>query len=140
LKANPKDTFAQHYLIEAYQLLEAALGQLGDHAGAAQAADALTGLLPGEPIATFHSARMLGASASLAAAAVDLPEARRKALAESRAALALKRLQKAVKEGAKILPQELDGPEFKTIRAHFPEPFEALKKTLEARRADPKVG
>ena len=140
LASNPKDPFSQRDLIDAYEVLEAALGQLGDHVGAAQAADALGELLPGEPIATFHSARMLGTSASLAANAGDLPEAQRKELAASRAALALKRLQNAVKEGAKILPRELDGPEFNTIRAQDPDAFDAMKKTLEARISPPKVG
>jgi len=139
LASNPKDPFSQRYLIDAYEVLEAALGQLGDHVGAAQAADALAALLPGEPIATFHSARMLGTSASLAATAADLPEARRKELAAGRAALALKRLQNAVKEGAKILPRDLDAPSFDAIRAQSPEALQVLKRTLEA-RANPRAG
>ena len=113
----PQGPVLAEHLIDAYEVLEAALRQLGDHAGAAQAADALAELLPGKPIATFRSARMLGISASLAATAADLPEARRKELAAGRAALALKRLQKAVKEGAKILPRDLDAPAFDAIRA-----------------------
>ncbi len=139
LAANPKDPFAQRGLIDAYEVLEAALRQLGDHAGAAQAGDALAEVLPAEPTAMFHSARMLGTSASLVATAADLPETRRKELAASRSALALNRLQIAVKEGAKILPRDLDAPAFDAIRARSPEALQVLKQTLEA-RVNPRTG
>jgi serine/threonine-protein kinase len=139
LASNPKDPFARRYLLEAYEVLETALKRLGNHAAAADAAEALVTILPDEPLATFHSARMLATSASLVAAAADIPAAERKSVVIGRTELALKRLQKALKEGARIVPGELDAPGFDAIRAHAPETIETLKRNLEA-DAHPRVG
>ena len=133
LKSNPKDPFSQQYLLDVYFDLEVALKQLGDHAGMADAADELLRLLPNDPRATYRSARMLDASASLAAAATDMPEAKRQQVVMTRTDLALNRLKQAIREEAKVSPKELDVPAFSAIRAQFPSAMETLKKKLEAR-------
>lgn len=139
LESNPKNPVYLKFVLDAYSDLEAVLTRLGDQSGAAAAADALVSLLPDEPLAIFHSARMLSASASLAAAAPNIPEAERTSVAKSRAELALKRLQKAVKDGARIVPEQLDAPGFDAIRARAPAALETLKKNIEI-GVPPKVG
>ena len=139
LKSNPKNPYYRRFVLDAYTDLDTVFKRLGDHAGAAAAADALVGLLPEEPFASFRSAQLLDLSAALVAVAADTPEARRKAVAETRTRLAVERLQNAVRAGAKILPRDLDAPEFEAIRARFPDTLESLKKAVDA-RVNPKVG
>jgi serine/threonine-protein kinase len=139
LKANPKNADYRRFLLEHYFDLEPVLKALGDYAGAAAAADSLLQLLPGEPHATFRSARLIDLSATLVTGDTAVPDAKRNALAATRARLALERLRQAIKQGVKLLPRDLAPPQFDAVRKHSPEALEALKKALESQAA-PAVG
>jgi serine/threonine-protein kinase len=139
LESNPKNPFYRMFLRDAFSQLGAARAQLSDHAATARAAEALIQILPDDPRAVYESARLLDTSAELAARAKDIPEGERGAVVRTRAELALKRLQQAVKDGLLLPPRDLDAPNFGAVRDHSPEALEALRKTLEA-RINPKVG
>jgi serine/threonine-protein kinase len=139
LESNRKNSFYRKFVLDAFGDLETALAQQSDHTAVAKAAETLIKLLPDDPRAVFRSAHLLDSSATLAAAAKDIPDADRPAVVRARAELALKRLQQAVKDGMILAPQTLDAPAFGAIRAQSPESLEALRKTLEA-RVTPKVG
>jgi tetratricopeptide (TPR) repeat protein len=139
LGSNPRDQNARKFVIEAHADLETVLRKLGDHAGAAGAAEALVRLLPDDAGAIYRAARLLDLGATLAAADAKLPEAERIEVVRTRADLALKRLQQALKEGAVVKPSSLDAPAFEAIRKQSPAALERLKKDLEA-RARPAIG
>jgi tetratricopeptide (TPR) repeat protein len=133
LNSNVKDPQYRQFVLTAYNTLEAALNKLGDQSGAAAAADSLTRLLPDDGDADFRAARLLSLSATLAGADKTVAEAQRNDVAGARAKLALKALQKAVKEKATLLPVNLDDTVFDVIRRQDPKAMELLKQSLEAR-------
>jgi serine/threonine-protein kinase len=138
LSSKAKDPFFRKYVLDAYKTLEIALDKLGDHSGAAAAADALARLVPDDPDFDFRAASLLSLSAKLVAVDKKMPEPERQDVAGARAQLALKQLRKAISEKAKLLPKDLDEPVFDAIRQHDPKALELLKKSLEA-RATPAV-
>jgi serine/threonine-protein kinase len=137
--SNARNPDYRTFLLDAYTALEVVLRESRDHAGLAEAADSLFAFLHDDSQAAVRSARMLDASAALAAASAGTSESERNQVMVSRAERALKRLQEAVKNETPVAPEALDAPAFGAIRARFPGALEALKKALAA-RVDPRVG
>jgi serine/threonine-protein kinase len=135
LRIDPRNPYFVQYVLQVYLGLKDAFEALRDHAAAAAAAEDVVRLLPEDALATYRSALLLDLSATLVESARALPEARRKELAGARAELALKRLRKAVNDGARLSPAD----PFEAIRQHDPEALERLRKTAQA-NANPAVG
>jgi serine/threonine protein kinase/tetratricopeptide (TPR) repeat protein len=137
LDANPRHPFYREVYSDTRRVLAATLLELGDHAGAAEAAADLGRVAP-DPAYAYKAAGFFSRCIPLAEKDAKLPEAKRKDLAKSYADRAVEALRQAVAKGYKDADHLKKDPDLDPLRER--DDFRQLLAELEAARAGQKKG
>jgi serine/threonine protein kinase/tetratricopeptide (TPR) repeat protein len=129
--ANPLSPQYRDYLRNDHALLAVVLLRLGDHAGAAAAAEELPRLVPDAPGEYVRAAGFLARCVSPANGDERLPEGQRREVAQAYARRAVELLREAVSRGYKDVNALKRLPEYEPLRGR--EDFQKLLRELESR-------
>ena len=133
--ASPRDRDGLERLRTDHGTLAVVLVALGDHAGAAVAAERLPDLLPDARDGYLDAAAFLVRCSGMAASDAALPQERRAELEKSYADRAVEWLRRAAARDLLTDPAELDRDDYEPLRGR--DDFERLRSVLQSRVARP---
>jgi serine/threonine-protein kinase len=136
LEANPRDPFYRAVLRDCRQELAATLLDLGEHAGAAEAAADLARVAADPAGDAYKAAGFFARCVPLAGKDAKLPEAQRKELAQSYGDRALEALRQALAKGYKDAAHMKKDPDLDPLRGR--DDFKKLLGELEAAKPEKK--